>query len=265
MKHLLGILVISWLALSACRTDEGTGSGGTLRVYPSDEDVIAMAYDNTYNVPEGFIVDERADTTGSYTFYHVKDDSVSYELCSDNYAEASAWESADNESRSVMGEYVGSYENDRYFEFIRDLAYPDGIGNITDPTSPGFARVFKCSYVNRDGVDRSLRDGYAGTLNVQPLSEEAIRTFVEYMWQFTFFWPAQKTVLDSLSDELADSYRHTLMLAFVTNQGFDKCDLVEVVDWAFTVEKDNGQMTKEFIFLYQFDAQLINGLPEKCD
>ncbi len=88
---------------------------------------------------------------------------------------------------------------------------------------------------------------------------------MEYMWQFTFFWPARKTVLDSFSYERADTYQHSLMLAFVTIQGIDKCDLVEVVEWVFTVEKDNGQVTKEFTLLYQFEAQLINGLPDKCD
>jgi hypothetical protein len=224
-----------------------------------------MAYDYTYNVPEGFIVDERAHTTRSYTMYHVKDASVSFELCSDDYAEALAWESVDNDSRMANGVYVDSYENNRYFEFVRELAYPNGIGNITTPTSPGFSRVFKCSYVNRDGVDRRLRDGYAGTLNVQALTEDAVSTFVEYMWQFTFFWPARKTVLESFSDERTGAYQHTLMLAFITNQGFDKCDLIEVVDWVFTVEKNNGQVTKEFILLYQFEAQLINGLPAKCE
>ena len=265
MKRIIGILAVSCLAISACRDEEGVASDDILRVYPSDEEVMAKVYDSTYTVPDGFLVDERAGTTRSYTVYHVKDASVSYELCTDNFDEALSWESADNESRSVNGEYVDSYENNRYFEFIRELAYPDSIGNITDPTSPGFSRVFKCSYVNRDGVDRNLRDGYAGTLNVQPLNEEAISTFAEYMWQFTFFWPAQKTVLDSYSDELADTYQHTLMLAFVTNQGFDKCDLVEVVDWIFTVDKDDGQMTKEFKLLYQFDAELVNGIPQKCE
>ena len=265
MKRLFGILAISWFALSACRDGEGVSPDDILRPYLSDEEVIAKAYDNTYTVPDGFFVDERANTTGSYTMYHVKDASVSYELCTDNYDEALSWESADNVSRSVNGVYVDSSENDRYFEFIRELSFPDGVGNITDATSPGFSRVFKCSYVNRDTVDRNMRDGYAGTLNVRPLSEEVISTFVEYMWQFTFFWPARKTVLDFFSDERAHAYQHTLMLAFVTNQGFDKCDLIEVVDWVFTVDKDDGQVTKDFILQYEFEAQLINGLPETCD
>jgi len=138
MKRLYGFLAIVCLTSNACRTEGGAPSSETLQVLPSDEQVMAMAYDNMYNAPENFFVDERSNTTGSYTIYQVKDESVSYELCTNDYAEASAWESADNASRSVDGLYVDSYENDRYFEFIRELAYADGIGNISDPTSPGF-------------------------------------------------------------------------------------------------------------------------------
>jgi hypothetical protein len=265
MKRLSGLFAISCLAICACGTEGESASNEASQAVPSDEEVMAMAYDSTYTVPANFFADERADTTRSFTIYHVKDESISYELCSNDYAEAAAWESADNASRSVNGVYVESYENDRYFEFVRELDYPDGVGNITDPTSPGFSRVFKCSYVNRDGVDRNLRGGYAGTLNVRPLSEEAIRTFTEYMWQFTFFWPAQKTVLGSFSDERADAYQHTLTLAFVTNRGIDNCDLVEVVDWVFTVDKTDGQVTKGFNLRYQFNAELVNGAPRKCE
>ncbi len=265
MKRLYGILAIVCLTSSACRTEGGTPSSESSQALLSDEQVMALAYDNTYNAPENFFIDERADTTGSYSIYHVKDESVSYELCTNDYAEALAWESADNASRSVNGLYVGSYENDRYFEFIRELDYTDGVGNISDPTSPGFSRVFKCSYVNRDGVDRNLRNGYAGRLDVRPLSGQEIRTFAEYMWQFTFFWPAKKTVLESFATERQDDYQHTLRLAFVTNQGFEQCDLVEVVDWLFTVDKGDGQVTKEFRLLYQFNAELVNGTPRRCE
>lgn len=154
-------------------------------------------YDNYYHVPDSFYVDERTSTSRSYTLYHVKDPSISYELCTDDYQQALAWESADNDSRSANGYYVESYESDRYFEFIRELSFPDGIGNIGDLTSPGFARVFKSSYVNRDGVDRNLRDGY-------------------------------------------------------------------VVDWVFSVDKESGNLTKEFNLLFDLEAELINGVPTKC-
>jgi len=251
-------LALCCLALTACPTTDSE------RVIPPDNEILDKVYDNSYQVPDYFHVDVRANTPESYTLYHVKDATVSYELCTDNYDEALAWEAADNRIRAVTGNYVGSDENDRYFEFIRDLSFPDGIGNIADLTSPGFARVFKCSYVDRNTVDRNLRDGYAGTLNLMPLTEEAVRTFSEYMWQFTFFWPARKKVLETFSAEQNNAYQHTLLLAFITNQGTDKCDLIEVVDWVFIVDKSDGHITKEFNLLYEMEALSINGTPEIC-
>ena len=127
---------------------------------PPDDEVVAKLYDPAYSVPAGFFVDERANTPGSYTVYHVKDASVSYELCTDDFATAERWEADDNAARHVSGYYVGHVENDRYFEFVRELSYEDDIGNIDDVTTPGFSRVFKCSYAVRDGVDvpgRALR------------------------------------------------------------------------------------------------------------
>ena len=185
-------------------------------------------------------------------------------MCTDDYNEALTWEAADNDSRAVNGEYVGSYENDKYYEFIRELSYPDSFGNIPDPTSPGYARIFKCSYVNRDGVDRNLRDGYAGTLNQGRMSEDVIRIFSEYMWQYTFFWPARKKVLETFSAPEENSFKHTLLLAFASSQGTDRCDLIEVVDWVFTVDKSTGQISKDFNLLYQFEARLVDGIAEKC-
>lgn len=269
MKEAHQFLLLFCLTLSACGSQEkgNEGAEGIVesRALPSDAEVLAKVYDNMYQVPDYFYIDERADTPRSYSLYHVKDISISYEICTDDYYKALASEVTDNDSRAVTGIYVGSYENDRYFEFIRELAAPSSIGNITDPTSPGYARIFKCSYIDRDGVDRNLRDGYAGILNMRPLTEEAVKIFSEYMWQFTFFWPARKTVLETFSSKRVDTYEHTLVLAFLTNQGTDKCDLIEIVDWVFTVNKADGTMTKEFIFLYRMESQLVNGIAQKCD
>lgn len=263
MKYSSMICAALCLVTGACRTSDG--SGASVHEYLADEEVMRLAYDNQYSVPENFLVDDRADTPGSFTIYHVKDESVSYELCTDSETDALAWESEDNVSRSVNGAFVELHQNDRYFEVVRELDYSGSIGNAGDPISPGFSRIFKCAYVNRDGVDRTLRNGYAGTLNVQPLDGIALREFVEYMWQFTFFWPAQKTVLESLPGETPDSYNHTLRLAFLTVQGYGNCDLIEVVDWVFTADKSGGEVTKEFVHLYEFEARLVNGLPQRCE
>ena len=120
-------------------------STGPDYILPSDADILAKAYDVNYSVPDAFYVDERAETTRSYTIHHVLDESNSYELCSDDLVEAQALEEADNRSRAVNGYYVTSHETDRYFEFVRELAYTQDVGNIDEITSPGYARIFKCS------------------------------------------------------------------------------------------------------------------------
>lgn len=246
-------------------TQTNTAKAATTPAMPDDYDIIARVYDPYYSVPADFFVDERASTSQSYTIHHVMDDSVSYELCTDDFATAERWEDADNASRSVNGYYVGAYENDRYFEFIRELSYNDDVGNIDDLTSPGFARIFKCSNTSRDGVDRSLLSGFAGTLNVQPVNSRAVATFAEYLWQFTFFPERYKKVLDSYaSGTETGNAEQTLLLGFASSQGFGRCDLVEVVEWRFTADRQTGDIVSTFDVVRSFEAELVDGSPRLC-
>ncbi len=118
MKKYQPLIALCSLGLAAC-LEYGTTDGSVQAwVFPNDDEIIAKVYNNLYQVPDYFYVDERTDTPASVTFYHVKDPSTSYELCTDDHYQALEWETADNDSRVVNGYYVGSYENDRYFEFI---------------------------------------------------------------------------------------------------------------------------------------------------
>jgi len=262
------LLALSCVSIGACRSEVAEEQSATQIAaaieLPTSGQVLSLAYDNSYQTPEQFYIDERASTPGSYSVYHVKDFSVSYELCTDEFNEALLLEAADNASRSVNGELVTTVENSRYFEFVRELSYPDSVGNIPEPTSPGFSRIFKCSYVNRDGADRNLRNGFAGRLNASPLSEDVVKTYAEYMWQFTFFWPAKPKVLSSHSAETEEAFKNTLQLLLLTNQGDARCDLIEVIDWEFSVDKNTGQITKTYRKLYESEAQLIDGSPQEC-
>lgn len=226
--------------------------------------ILAAVYDRDYSVPHGFLVDERADTIDSYSLYHVKDASVSYELCSDDFDDARELEEADNASRAVNGPFVDSYENDLYFEFIRELTYPDGAGNVGGATSPGFARIFKCAAVDRTGVDRNLRDGFAGRINARPLTGAMLSRLTEYLWQFVFFETPFSKVLASRQAETATAFEHTLVLAFAFNQGAGQCDRIDVIDWIFRADKQTGEMSKQFVLRSSFDARLVNGTAEEC-
>ena len=100
------------------------------KALPSVSDVLALVYDNNYQVPADFFVDARASTAQSYTMHHGLDESRSFEMCTNDFATAQALEAADNESRAVQGRFVGTVETDRYFEFARELSYSASIGNI---------------------------------------------------------------------------------------------------------------------------------------
>jgi hypothetical protein len=260
------VLALSQLAACPETTEQPSLAGQTDgAVTLSSLEIAELVYDPEYRVPADFYRDERANTQESYTLHHVKDQSNSYELCSDDFAEALSWEAADNDTRSIQGVLAGSYENSRYFEIVRDLAYPGDIGNVPGTTSPGFSRVFKCSYVDRTGVDRHLRDGYAGRMTIRPLTIEATQELVQYLWQFAFFWPGQAKVVATRSGATGAADWHSLWLAIRTGQGAGRCDRIDVVEWRFATERNSGEIIKKFEIVLSFEAQLSNGNPQICD
>ena len=242
-----------------------TQSAATAKI-PDNSEILSKAYDPNYTVPDGFFVDERVETsTQSFTLHHVLDASNSYERCTNDLTTAQAWEQEDNDSRAVNGYYVTSIENDRYFEFVRELDYTQDVGNVTDPTSPGYARVFKCDYTDRSGVDRNLLDGYAGRLLATPASSDSLQQFTEYLWQFRFFNVSRKAVIASYGDSNVGGLTHTLLLALVVNQGSDRCDRVDVVEWRFHYDSTKREMRREFDTIRSFEAEMSNGTPQFCD
>jgi len=233
---------------------------------PDNATILAKAYDPNYNVPPGFFVDERVETTTrSYSVHHVLDTSQSYELCTNDLVVAQAWEQADNDARAVSGYYVASIENDHYFEFIRELGFDQDVGNVNDLTSPGYSRVFKCDYADRGGVDRNLPNGYSGRLSIDLLDSETLREFIEYLWQFRFFNVARKVVIDSTGSQSVDGPTRTLLLAFVVNQGTDRCDRIDVIEWQFRASKISHEVTRKFTVIRSFEAEMLGGTPQFCD
>lgn len=266
-KLTLVVCCSTLVAACSATTSSSNSTGQTpLNIDDGIEKRIAeLVYNPDYAAPAGFLIDSRADTVGSYTIHHVKDESASFELCTDSSQQAEVLESLDNASRSVSGELVEIIETEKYFEFVRYLQYPDSFGNVAGETSPGFARVFKCSFVDRSGVDRNLRDGYGGKFNAVPLDGASVKSFVEYLWQFTFFWPAQEKVVSTRTEELDSAIQHTLSIAFKYNQGFQRCDRIELVDWSFSINRADGAISRVFNPLLVFEAEDANGEVRICD
>ncbi len=257
-KALLGILAFFLVGCTdSFQTEEPLVS------YPIRQEAIQLIYDTTYRYPDGYYFDMHDEITQSYTLYQVKDFSNSYELCTDDELEAIRLEQEDNDRRVVNGQLITYTQNERYFEFVRELDVSGSIGN-TGLTEPGFARIYKCSYVNRVGVDRNDFNGYGGIMNAD-LSEQVVREFIQYTNFFTFWWPQTAKTLQFSSEENNDEFIHTLLLGLRTNQGTDRCDLIQLLDWRWTVNKSNGEMERISYLVDQFEADLVNGVPVICE
>lgn len=261
-RSILTLIAVSTTACQETADPETTPNTATL--FPADDWIIARAYDPLRRVPEGFLVDERAETPRSYSLHHITDASNSYERCTDSFDTAHRWEAEDHSLRAVGGVYVGARENERYFEIIRELSHEAGLGNVEGMTSPGFARVFKCSYVRRDGTDRHRRDGYAGTLNEKPLSVGTVRDFAEYLWQFAFFPGASATVLETWSSESGSTLEHTLRIALLQRRDSSRCDRIDVFDWTYAASGTDGAVYQRYERRHRLDSKVVNGRAEPC-
>ncbi len=276
MRYRRALLLSAALGLAAC----GGGSSGETETppvstpapkatapgyeLPGDYELASKVYDPNYSTPAGFFVDDRAATPVSYTVHHVMDETRSFEVCTDDYAMAEAWEANDNASRAVSGRYMNTNETERYFEFVRELSYEDDVGNVDGATSPGYARVYKCSNTSRDGVDRSRHEGFAGYVNVAPRSEEHVRVFAEYLWQFAFFPYRHKKVIDSVGASGPNTLSRTLVLGFAINQGTGNCDRIEVVEWEFSADRETGRVEQRFDLVKSFEARYESGVAVLC-
>ena len=96
------------------------------------------------------------------------------------------------------------------------------------------------------------------------MTPDSLRTFTEYLWQFAYFPNARRKVINSITIEQTPKAQQVLLLAFATRQGFDTCDLIEVVEWRFEVDLDSGVVHRSFVPLKRFEARLVDGEPGIC-
>ena len=59
--------------------------------------------------------------------------------------------------------------------------------------------------------------------------------------------------------------RQSLLLAFSTNQGTDRCDLIEVATWEFSANASTGRVDKRFDIVHSFEAKVENGAIILCN
>ena len=239
-----------------------------LRPFGESDLLIAQRlYDGSQRRPTGFHVDLPASGSQYVATAHLKSTDIDpsldqqglrYELCTDDWNEALSWSETAARNSAQYADLVETGEDARYFQFGRARA--------GDPPILFQARVFKCSYLDRDGVDLQAGGGPAGQLNRQPADAAGLRELSEYLWQFTRYNNSGNVVLDSAGASTDSGLAHTIVIARLSRSGVAAdCDRIDVVAWRHDLAAGSGQLTHSVELLWSFGAQESGRVAQLCD
>jgi len=225
------------------------------------------AYAGTPRTPAGFYADlAPIGVTGTVATMHLKNSDLAgapvgaaaFELCNDDMAQATAWSEGKSTFMGSYADLVDVTGNARYWELTR-VPRADFSARLRH-------RVFKCSYVNRSGLDPATDSGPAGTLNLRPLDAASIKELTEYLWHFTVFNNADHVVLDSAAGTApSGSLAHVITMARLTRAAISgDCDRIDVLRWTHTADTVTGALSRQLDTLQTIRARRVAGTAELC-
>ncbi len=262
---LLRVAVI--VSLNGCGGGDSAPAAPNTTQQAADLATAQKVYTGTPRTPAGFYADPApVGVTGTVATTHLKNSDLAgasagtaaFELCNDDMAQATAW----SEGRSTfMGSYADLVDvtgNTRYWELTR-VPRADVSARLRH-------RVFKCSYVNRSGLDPAIDNGPAGTLNLRPLDATSLKDLSEYLWHFTVFDNADHVVLDSAAGAASSgALAHVITMARLTRAAVSgDCDRVDVLRWTHSANTSTGALSRQLETLQTLRARRVNGLVELC-
>lgn len=247
--------------LSSCEVPGNEPLPGGLS--PADTEIAARLYAGTPRTPPGFLDDPVPSGFSQVTTYHVKTSQLGapaatvHEVCTDDWSQAFAWSEEVAAASSPYLDLVGNETTARYHEFDR---VPRG-----QPDRYVRMRVFRCSYLDRIGVDTTLDGGFAGAFNARPLDAAALRDLSEYLWRFTPYNNAGHLVLASEPRAVAVGVAHMLTLASLERAvGGTSCDRVTVRDTVLSADSVTGVLQRTTVFAREFSVHQAGGLIVGC-
>jgi hypothetical protein len=248
------------LLMSSCGPPQDSQAPDTL--WPGDQQIAARLYAGTPRTPPGFLDDPVPSGFAQVTTYHVKASQLAvpaatpHEVCSDDWAQAFAWSEEVAAASSPYLDFVGNESTDHYFEFDR---VPRGQADRYVRM-----RVYRCSYVDRTGVDTTAAAGFAGVMNVRPLDVAALGELNEYLWRFTVYNNADHAVIASETRPAA-GLAHALTIASLEHAAAGApCDRITLRDSILAADSATGSLQRTVAFVREFRARREGGLVVIC-
>ena len=276
LRRLTTLLLVAAMITGMNGCGGGDAAGSTGSSAPSAPNTTQQAadlataqkiYAGTPRTPAGFYADPApVGVTGTVATTHLKNSDLAgappgaaaFELCNDDLAQATAWSEGKSTFMGSYADLVDVTGNARYWELTR-VPRADLSARLRH-------RVFKCSYVNRTGLDPAADSGPAGTLNQRPLDAASLRDLAEYLWHFTVFNNADHVVLDSAAGMApSGSLAHAITMARLTRAAVSSdCDRIAVLRWTYSADTVSGALSRQLDTLQTIRARRVTGLVELC-
>lgn len=225
---------------------------------PGNDAILGKVYAAHVSVPVGFYRERDLYPGQSYTLRHLRtvdldsSQTPASELCTDDMVQALTWSDQVMANPTVLITTVE--ERDGWYEIVRQ-----GQNDLTRH------RVFKCAYLNRDGVNPAATAGPAGKLGRLTEPSATLRELSEYLWQFSLYSNPGAAVLASVGATETGGWTHTLELAVLTTGAGQTsgCDLVQRIDWQHHLDPA-GILTTSREIQSEFEARLTPSGPQTC-
>ncbi len=239
------------ILITACGSSEPNED---LAINPNTDSTKLLVAQRVYDddrVPVGFYSEPTRNSGAFYSIQHVKASDLNqsagdYEVCHDDFAMALSFSEQLNAGHPQSGSLTDTDENSRFFEFVRSIP-----GNVSQYR---VERVFKCSYLDRSSYNPNT--GAAGTANIRPLSESQLKTIAEYFWTFSEYNNVGSVVVSSDTQASTPNLGHTLSLArLFPDAGRNNCDYVELVDWQYESDQNDGELFSTETVVGGFSAE----------
>jgi FlaG/FlaF family flagellin (archaellin) len=261
------LLVAVIVYLNGCGGGDSVPSSPNNTQQAADLATAQKVYTGTPRTPAGFYADPApVGVTGTVATTHLKNSDLAsaavgaaaFELCNDDMAQTTAWSEGKSTFMGSYADLVDVTGNARYWELTR-VPRADVSARLRH-------RVFKCSYVNRSGLDPATDSGPAGTLNQRPLDGASLKDLTEYLWHFTAFDNADHVVLDSAAGTAPSGFlAHVITMARLTRATIaSDCDRIDVLRWTHSANTATGALSRQLDTLRTLAARRVNGLVELC-
>ncbi len=201
-----------------------------------DQEIAEKAYSKTYMYPEGFNYEKNLEGSIYYenTVSIRSHQDTWIELNTNDKQQAKDWSEISSQTSAYYRDLVAERETEKFFEFKRVYS--------VRPNDVILSRVHKSSYFIPI-YDKFKKPNGIGSLKVA-INKETVKEFIEYIWANYCIAYSGKVLENSLF-ESSDTIRYNLKSVNVIYGDWGLCDIIEVSNFDFYVDKKSGMATFE--------------------